>query len=79
MQPFWMHVRTEDVCVITMPVALLESNLTPMVVYAKHPGKNHQQGMMLPGPFWCRPVDEFLDGRFRQLTEPEVKAFLGRQ
>lgn len=77
MRPLWSHMKTGDVYAIVGPTVLQESTLTPMVVYAKHPGKNHQAGMMLPGPYWSRPVDEFLDGRFRQLTEDEAKAFLG--
>lgn len=78
MQPLWKHQKTGDVYAIILPAVLHESTLTPMVVYAKHPGKNHHAGMMLPTPYWSRPVDEFLDGRFQQLTKQEVKDFLGR-
>lgn len=81
MTTLWRHKKTGDVYVTLLQTALLERDLTPVVVYAKLPKGTEpgwQQGMMLPPPYWVRPVDEFLDGRFQQLTDEEAEKHRAR-
>lgn len=54
-QRMWRHVKTGERYVIRR-VGLRESDHEPLVMYGK-----------VGNPLtWCRPVTEFLDGRFRR-------------
>lgn len=75
----WKHVKTGTIYSVNHPVALIEKDLRPAIIYAAHPGGNsdkYSSGMALPGPFFVRPADEFLDGRFVMLTEKETNEHL---
>ena len=61
----WKHVKSGGLySVITY--AMIEATLTPAVIYAGGNGY-HKDG--LTWKVWCRPVSEFMDGRFARITK----------
>ena len=57
----WRHIETGTVYVVQSHV-LIEATLDPAVAYSqRHPG---------PVVVWCRPANEFFDGRFERV-EPQ--------
>jgi hypothetical protein len=53
----WKHLKTGNMYVI-VDVCLLEATLDEHVLYKR---ADHT------GPIWCRPMSEFIDGRFEQV------------
>jgi hypothetical protein len=53
----WRHRSGGEYLVVC--ACLIEESLTPAVAY---------RPMAESGPAWVRPLDEFLDGRFTQLS-----------
>ena len=54
----WRHVRTRGVYIVA-GIGIREHDLIPVVVYT--PTRD------IDAPTWCRPVAEFLDGRFERV------------
>jgi len=62
----WRHRKSGDVYLITDHV-IGEKLLEPMVSYSKE---------TKPSDTWCRPAEEFFDGRFERIdegAEPEAQ------
>lgn len=58
-KPAWRHVKTGHIYDI-VTFALIEKDLTPVVVYRSRVWKNQ---------VWIRPLDEFFDGRFETFKD----------
>lgn len=58
----WLHVATGRRYVI-VDTCLIEADLTESVLYRKEDGD---------GPIWCRPMTEFLDGRFKEVIRDKL-------
>lgn len=59
----WQHLKTGHHYRVTGWV-LREADLVPCVTYLRWHGEGAEHG-----PIWARPVDEFLDGRFKEVRE----------
>lgn len=59
----WRHRKSGQHYVIT-GYCMIEATNTYAVLYVSTGGDS---------TVWCRPVDEFLDGRFEPLPGPEVR------
>ena len=58
----WQHVKSGGLYMIMEDEAVNEADLRPMVVYKS----------LWDGVVWCRPTEEFHDGRFRQIEVDEA-------
>jgi hypothetical protein len=65
----WKHSKGGQYIVLTC--ALVESDLSPVVVYRKYPLADESFSHHYPIA-WTRPLTEFLDGRFTQVPECEL-------
>jgi hypothetical protein len=61
----WVHARTGDEYRVLWG-CVREDDLTPTVLYAAAASCFFRDGRCLTYPqfVWCRPLDQFLDGRF---------------
>lgn len=58
---FWMHLKTGHLYVITGH-CIIEATVTGAVLYRR---AEEPEGLI-----WCRPIDEFMDGRFVSAEYP---------
>lgn len=58
----WQHVKTGGLYRLETDVALIEETLGQAAIYRS----------LFDGQIWIRPVAEFFDGRFRNLSVDEI-------
>lgn len=58
----WQHVKSGGLYRLETDLALIEDGMTRAAIYRS----------LFDGQIWVRPLEEFFDGRFRNLSVDEI-------